>query len=119
MDKPDYKKILTDFLIDLGASPCKIGFHDVVAICAYLLENFDNTETALHRCKFETACKMVKKDCKSVSKNISYMITKLFQTGNLDLLCDIFGFSISPESGKVSPKNFIFGIYSYIKSKGW
>lgn len=58
----------------------------------------------------------------AVERNIRHAVEDVFEKGNQTFLKEVFGYSISYATGKVTNKNFLYGLYAYLfeysKSKG-
>lgn len=118
MTREDYEREFRRLLVQMGINQNLSGYDYISFLCTEIITYSADLSDTSHRLTmsglYKRAAHIYKKPLKNIKSGIRYAIRIVFSSGNTDLLEDIFGFSISAQSGVMTPKSFLYGLCNYM-----
>ena len=108
---------INKILKECGVSPRLYGYEYL----SMAIEMVHNDKDIIHRRLtkeiYPTIAKTYRTRPSAVERAIRHAITVTYDRGNLDLLNEMFGYTISPDRGRATNAEFIATVAEYVKRK--
>ena len=111
------RTVITKTLKELGISPSLYGYTYLTDAIELVIQDETLIRRRVTKELYPTIAKRYKSKWTHVERNIRHCIEVAYNRGNIDLLYDVFGYSIDARKGKATNSEFIATIAEYLKER--